>query len=348
MDNNFNQYSKGCQLCQQGKWLCIFLTYKCTANCHFCPAPLKSDEIHSAFGNQKEQILKYLKENNFAGISFSGGDPFLVFDRLLEWLTFFKNELPENYYFWVYTNGLAVNKDKLKKLADAGMDEIRFNIAATEYNSELIWDRIKAARHLLPFVSIEIPSIGKDYPLLSTSLKRMHEFGVNYLNLHDYILSESDNSSKKESYKSFVLNKTIRLKYALSSIKNTQEIINLSSERKYNFQINHCSMQQKELQMMQRRLKMGSVFNNPEFDIEVDAGLICNFYKFPNWFSNKNIEKVLLGLEPKYKKESFIKSKSEMNNWIQKPYDKVIKTRNIPKMEVNGNKTLIDWQVIKY
>lgn len=347
MNTDFSQFSKGCQLCQQGKWLCIFLTYKCTANCHFCPAPLKNDEIHSAFGNQKEQILKYLKENNFEGISFSGGDPFLVFDRMFEWLTFFKSELPENYYFWVYTNGLAVNKDKLKQLADAGMDEIRFNIAATNYLSVKIWEQIKIARKYFSFVSIEIPSIKNDYFKLIKALNSIEQYGIDFLNLHDYIVSETEIKQTKEPHEEFLLNKTNVLNFAISTTKNTYKILKYSKSNRYSFKINHCSMQQKEKQMLQRRLKMGSVFNNPELDIGIDAGLICNYYKFPNWFNNKNIEKVLLGLEPKYKKESFIISKNEINNWIQKPHDKIIKAINIPKMEVNGNKTLIDWQVIK-
>ena len=145
--NKNARLSRGCQLCQQGKWLCIFLTYKCNSGCHFCPAPHKDDHVHSAFGNQKEEILSYLIENNFEGISFSGGDPFVVFDRLLEWLIFFKERLPD-YYYWVYTNGLAVDRNKLEQLATEGMKEIRFNIAATEYLSPYIWEKIKIARQL--------------------------------------------------------------------------------------------------------------------------------------------------------------------------------------------------------
>ena len=146
-------YSRGCQLCQQGKWLCIFLTYKCSADCHFCPAPFKDDHIYSVFGKGKNENLEYLKMADFEGISFSGGDPFMVYDRLLDWLVFFKKHLPA-YYYWVYTNGLAVDKNRLEKLAKTGMNEIRFNIAATGYLSPEIWGKIKIARKYFPFVTV--------------------------------------------------------------------------------------------------------------------------------------------------------------------------------------------------
>jgi hypothetical protein len=37
-------------------------------------------------------------------------------------------------------------------------------------------------------------------------------------------------------------------------------------------------MQKKESQMFQRRLNMGKLFNNPEYDKVLPDGTICNFY----------------------------------------------------------------------
>jgi len=249
------ELSRGCQLCQQGKWLCIFLTYKCNAHCHFCPAPFTDDQIRSEYGNQKEKIISYLYHNDFNGISFSGGDPFIVYDRLLDWLTYFKKRLP-HYYYWVYTNGLAVDRAKLARLVEEGMDEIRFNIAATGYLSDEIFERIKIARELFPFVSIEIPSIKQDYGMLVKALPKLDRIGVDYLNLHDLILMESDYRSSHEPAEAFLLNKTMPVRYAISSLQNTKDIIDLATSKGFRFKINHCSMQKKELQMNQRDLKM--------------------------------------------------------------------------------------------
>lgn len=272
--------SKGCQLCQKGKWLCIFLTYKCNAGCHFCPAPFRDDRISSSFWNNKEEILSNLGKTAFKGISFSGGDPFLVFERLLEWQAYFKKNLP-GYYYWVYTNGLAVTEEKMRRLSAAGMNEIRFNIAATGYINQDIWNKIEAARKIFPVVSVEIPSIAKDFGLLETALDKMERTRINLLNLHDYILNDADVKSESLQSFEFILNKVIPLKYAVSSVENTERIIKLTQKKGYSFVINHCSMQQKELQMVQRRFKMGKLFNNPDYDLVLPDGTICNFYSVP-------------------------------------------------------------------
>ena len=290
MMDHTHQVSRGCHLCQQGQWLCIFLTYRCNAGCHFCPAPFRDDRIRSSLGNQKEEILSNLIRTDLEGISFSGGDPFLVFGRLLEWLTFFKKHFPD-YYYWVYSNGLGVTKGKMRQLSAAGMDEIRFNVAATGYLNENVWNVIKAARDIFPFVSIEIPSIEQDFGLLKNALKKIDSAGVDFLNLHDYILNDAALKSAGRRYSSFFLNEVIPLKYESSTVENTEKIIDLSLKKGYGFAINHCSMQQKEAQMVQRRLKMGRLFSNPEYDLVLPDGTICNFYSIEGNISPSELQK---------------------------------------------------------
>jgi len=298
MAENHNRLSTGCQLCQQGKWLCIFLTYRCNAGCSFCPAPFRDDHISSSLGNSKEEILHYLQKAEFKGISFSGGDPFLVYDRLLEWLIYFKGNLPD-FYYWVYTSGLEVTVDKMQELVAGGMNEIRFNIAATGYLDDQIWNRIKAAGGIFPYVSVEIPSIAKDFRLVEKALERLNACGVKFLNLHDLILSNDDAEPENENCSSFILNKTIPVRYDSTSADNTSRIIDLEKQRNYNFSVNHCSMRKKELQMIQRRRKMGKLFNNPEYDMALPDGTVCNFYKIGDKISP--IELKLRFADPDYR-----------------------------------------------
>jgi uncharacterized protein len=341
--NNFNQLSKGCQLCQQGKWLCIFLTYQCNANCHFCPSLYKDDHIRSSFGSQKEEILSYLINSDFKGISFSGGDPFMVFDRLIEWFSFFKQNLPD-YYYWVYTNGLAVTESKLKKLSALGMNEIRFNIAATGYLSKDIWEQISIARDLFHYVSIEIPSIQKDYDLLVLTLKNLERVGVDFLNLHDYILMETDLDSSQLQAETFILNKVNPIKYSHSSIRNTKNIINLAKTKEYHFRINNCSMEQKELQMMQRRLKMGKLFSDPEYDMVLPDGTICNYYSIPgDLFKSEMLNKFI---HPDFREiyNSYMVKLSDpkVNDKLG---HRIIKVSYLPQMEIGQMKLFLNAEI---
>ena len=343
--SNINPGSRGCHLCQEGKWLCVFLTYQCNAGCHFCPAPFNDDRIYSVFGNNKERILNYLKLTDFEGISFSGGDPFMVFDRLLEWLVYFRNHLPD-YYFWVYTNGLEGNRDKLKKLALNGMNEIRFNIAATGYLNPEIWEKIKIAREYFSFVSIEIPSIKSDFPFLEKALSMMNETGIDFLNLHDYILTPGDIMQPEEISGNFNLNMSVNLKFALSSIQNTNDIIALSGERKHGFSINHCSMQQKENQMEQRRKKMAAMFSDREYDVILDDGTVCNYYKLPDGFLKSNFNEIRNspGLLANY--ASRLIKAHDVDDCF-KTGSFILKVVYMPKMEIDLDKRIIHFQLIE-
>jgi pyruvate formate-lyase activating enzyme-like uncharacterized protein len=339
-----NSISKGCQLCQQGKWLCIFITYRCNSSCHFCSAPFRDDHVHSAFGNKKEEILLYLLKTDFRGISFSGGDPFLVFERLLEWFLYFKKNLPD-YYFWVYTNGEDADRRKLEQLSSAGMDEIRFNIAASGYISEKVWECIRIARSLFPFVSVEIPSIEKDSLLLKTSLKFLEEVGVDYLNLHDYILSESDPATLSEPPGKFILNKTIHLKYALSSIENTQNILETASLYGYHFDINHCSMQQKELQMTLRRIKVGQVFMDHEYDIMTNDGIIYNYFVIPDEIYTDDLEQKILKPDFLDRLRPYLVKIKDLDH-INSTGHKIFKLSYIPQLEIQQDKRVIGVSVV--
>ncbi len=344
MEKNPERLSKGCQLCQQGKWLCIFLTFKCSASCHFCASPFKYDNVHSAFGNEKEMILSYLINSDFEGISFSGGDPFLVYERLLEWLVFFKKHLP-HYYYWVYTNGLHSNSQRLKKLADEGMNEIRFNIAATGYLSSAIHNQIALARKYFPYVSVEIPSIAMDYDLLAKACERLDKTGIDYLNLHDYIISEGDMAGVSEHTEVFVLNKSIPLKYAPSSHQNTNMIVNLSSLNKYAFHINHCSMERKENQMLQRRLKVGAILSDPDHDFIGKDGLLYNFYNVPREIYLNNQCNNILSRNPIQCFSSYLVQKNKINDTIRSE-NIIIMVRYVPKIEINQERIFLNMKII--
>jgi len=275
-----DNYSKGCQACQKGKWLCIYLTYLCNASCSFCPAPVKDkDIVKSAFGNNPETILHNLNKYPFEGLSFSGGECFMVYDRLLSWLTFFKKYKPE-LYFWAYTNGLNLNEEQLTALKIAGLNELRFNIAAWGYNHPGVLKNLAISTKIFQHVAVEIPSIPGDREKLLKLLPKLDELGVDYLNLHEYILVPSDPSIKNAPKAEFVMNYDTLMQYHPRSIANTDEIKKLSEQMGLNIKINSCSLAKKEHQMLGRRLTMGSLLKE-EHEKLTDDGFLETIIVLP-------------------------------------------------------------------
>ena len=183
-----NSLSKGCELCGQGEWSCLFITGKCNANCFYCPANQEHDGIPStqltSFDNPEDYIA-YLEYFGFKGSSLSGGEPLMVFERTLEYVTKIKQHFGNNLYLWMYTNGLLGSEDKFKQIANAGIDEIRFDIGATNYNLKFF----KYAQGIIPNLTVEIPAVPEEFDKLKQVIPELIELGVTNLNLHQLRLT---------------------------------------------------------------------------------------------------------------------------------------------------------------
>jgi hypothetical protein len=74
----------------------------------------------------------------------------------------------------------------LKKLREAGLDEIRFNICARGYDLA----PVALAANFIDAVTVEIPSVPEDRTIVQRALKKMEKAGVRHLNLHQLNASE--------------------------------------------------------------------------------------------------------------------------------------------------------------
>lgn len=236
-----HQISKGCQICGSGKWSCLFITNQCNASCFYCPARQDQDELPSTQGLQFDHptdYAQYVKHFGFKGVSFSGGEPLLFFDRTLEYLKAVRKICGSDIYIWMYTNGILADPEKLQKLAEEGLDEIRFDIGATAYNL----DKVRLAKGLIPVVSIEIPAVPEEKEKLLRLLPQMVEAGVHHLNLHQMRLTPY-NADKvvKRGYTIINAEKPIVMESELTAL----EIIQYAKEQDLKLGINYCSFHYK-------------------------------------------------------------------------------------------------------
>jgi len=178
--------SQGCRLCGQGVWSCLYINFQCNADCFFCPGAGYKDSVDSGaraddirFKDETE-YSDYVIRFGISAVSFSGGEPLLNFGRLLRYLRQLRHRHGDGLYIWLYTNGLAVTKEKLVQLQSEGLDEIRFNICAANY--EL--DKLSLASKIIDTVTVEIPVIPEDCDKVQKMLLDLKKRGVKYLHLH--------------------------------------------------------------------------------------------------------------------------------------------------------------------
>jgi len=229
--------STGCKLCGEGSWSCLFINGICNANCFYCPTEQKDESVPTTntieFPTVKEYIA-YIKKFGFKGVSISGGEPFLTFEKSLKYIEAVRNEFGSAMYIWLYTNGILATKEKLLQLKEAGLNEIRFDLSAVNYKL----DALKLAVGILDHVTVEIPAIPEDFEKLKILIQDLKSLGVNFLNLHQ-IRCTPFNYKKliKRGYTFLHGPKIVVLESEFTALR----LIQYNIESKINFPINYCS-----------------------------------------------------------------------------------------------------------
>jgi uncharacterized protein len=236
-----NHISKGCELCGQGEWSCLFITGRCNANCFYCPASQNSDDTPMAqqltFENP-EEYADFINYFNFKGCSFSGGEPFLAFEKVLGFLETLRKKCAPDLYIWMYTNGILGSEDKYRKLADLGINEVRFDIGATNYKI----DTIKKASGIIDNITVEIPMDPNKTELLKKIISELEGLGVTNLNLHQMRLTKYNADKLLAKDYTFLHGEHPTV---LESELAALEIINFVDSKNYKIGINYCSFQYK-------------------------------------------------------------------------------------------------------
>ena len=269
----YNHISNGCKLCGQGTWSCLFITGKCNAKCFYCPAPQDTDGIPTSQNlhfETPEAYAEYINYFKFKGVSFSGGEPLLFFDRTLQYLKTIRENCSPGIYIWMYTNGILADEEKFKKLAAAGLNEVRFDIGATHFKL----DKIAFAKGIIPNITIEIPAVPEEKEKLKKLLPEMIKAGVTNLNLHQLRLTEH-NAAKllKHKYTFIHAEQPVVLESELTAL----EIINYAREENLKIGINYCSFFFKNrFQKAGFRNQIANALANPK-EIITDKGFIREY-----------------------------------------------------------------------
>ncbi len=273
------ELSKGCQACKSAGWICIYLSYICNRSCHFCPQD-RSKETNNSFSGWdpwgdvplievfKERIARII--DDVKGVSFSGGEPLMQLKKvptsnrrgpmssagILKWLDIINGiRWKRKPYLWIYTGGHLVNERNIGSLAAGGINEIRFNLAASNYSDDIL-KKMELARKRIDYLSVEVPVLSWQLDKLIGSLKTLSDIGVDYLNLHElcvtpfnrHYLQTNDLIDEKLLYTNDTINPNPFNMFYLPSIMDIYKVISYIDENKLNLIYNDCSVRNTILQ----------------------------------------------------------------------------------------------------
>jgi len=247
--------SPGCRACKDGAWDCIFTTMRCNLDCEFCYSPhaIPKDYAGSVFGATPDEIGANHARTHITGISFSGGEPFLDVQKLFDWVAYFTSRWPEKYY-WVYTNGLLADEESLHRLGELGLDEIRFNTAASGYDHPTVMRNLALASRFIPNVTVEIPAIPEHGSRLLSCLADWCALGVRFLNLHELMYEPGTNAASMTGARRTVVTADgHRTTINPQSRALTLAVMERVQEEGLPLSVNDCSLQSKLRQLRGRR-----------------------------------------------------------------------------------------------
>ena len=144
----------------------LFVTGLCRKSCFYCPVSGKRMHKDVTFANERpvssdNDILEEARSMNALGTGITGGEPLLVPDRVLGYIRLLKANFGRKHHIHLYT-ALTPDREILKELKAAGLDEIRF------HPQPEIWGRLpgsgfdrslEIAKELSMDAGFEIPSL---------------------------------------------------------------------------------------------------------------------------------------------------------------------------------------------
>jgi uncharacterized protein len=206
------ELTEGCKNCVKHNFLAIRAASTCNLKCDFCFYFGQQDEIerlmpdrYGVEGNtiQARDIKLMIRKavdgpKPVTGVAWVWQEPFTEFAKhpaLMTWIH------DEGVYQHIYTNGTLCTPDNLKALADTGLEEIRFNLAATNCSDKVI-KNMGIARDLFPTVCVESPMVPKYFERFVQKREQIMATGVTHIHCAELHLNQQnlDNYKDEELY----------------------------------------------------------------------------------------------------------------------------------------------------
>ena len=269
-----NKFPKGCISCLFGTGLGgVRKTNKCNLTCKFCYyhdnldnqeiIPEDMWEIGESLYYEEDIDLLLSIQDKPSGIAYVYLEPFLEIEKYYPIVKKFHDA---GIYQHMYTNGSLATEENLKTLAEAGLDELRFNLGAVKCSDKVI-EAMKIAKKYFKSVGIETPMTPEFYQAFLEKKQAILDSGIDFINCAELHLGE-DNVNNYSGEKLYMA----RRGYIspLWSREITFKLMKMSQEENWGIVVHDCSNHTKFAREINKnsKLKMGFGANTyrSEFD----------------------------------------------------------------------------------
>lgn len=269
---NLNELCDGCKKCVEGRKTVFYITGVCPRKCYYCPLSEQKKDKDVMYANERKvenisEVIDECKLSGSEGIGITGGDPLCFMDRTVDAIVALKNEFGKKFHIHLYTSLDLIDSDKLKRLYDAGLDEIRVH---PDLEDEKLWNKIKLIADFDWKHGIEIPAI----PTAFEMIQKLIDFSMDYIdfmNLNEFEYSDM-NEEGMHSRNMFCRDSDT---YAIGgSHEMAIKLLDWVSEKFPDFRIHYCTAKLKDATQIANRLKIRAQNIAKPYDVVDEEGML--------------------------------------------------------------------------
>jgi pyruvate formate-lyase activating enzyme-like uncharacterized protein len=138
----YGELPKGCKLCLRGLKTVVFVTGLCPRDCFYCPLSAEKRGRDVFYVNERaarraEDVVAEVLSCGSRGVGVTGGDPLVRLDRTTALIKAVKEFFGESFHVHLYTSGKTLTSEVVRKLEEAGLDEMRLHPDARDVDRVL-------------------------------------------------------------------------------------------------------------------------------------------------------------------------------------------------------------------
>ena len=268
-------FPQGCRSCLLGTGLsAIRKTNRCNIECRFCYnygeldcIPPIGEGLWEIGGTKfKEEDLDLLLSvyPKPTGISYVYLEPFMEIEKYYGIVRKFREAGVHQH---LYTNGLLATEETLRALGEAGLDELRFNLGASNCADKVI-ENIRIAKKYIPQVGIETPMTPEFWEAFGRKKESILATGLDFINCAELHLNPNNIANYmgenmymyRHGYISPIWSREIALK-----------LMKLAVDEGWPITVHDCSNRTKFARDLNLRAKEGGWFGASSYGCEFDS-----------------------------------------------------------------------------
>ena len=267
------QLPVGCTQCTEGAKMVLFVTGLCSFHCFYCPVSDEKMYQDVVFADEKrverdEDVLEEARAIRAKGAGITGGDPLEAVDRTCHYIRLLKDEFGPEFHTHLYT--MSTDPAKIRKLAEAGLDEIRFHVPSG------LWSRARdsgfataarLAKSLGMTVGVEVPLIPEREQDLARLIGWAEEEGFDFVNLNEMEYSDANYARMKV--------RGYEIKHDLSyGVKGADQAALRLLERPRSTTVHYCTSGYKDAWQLRTRIKRRAENIARPWDVVTEDGTL--------------------------------------------------------------------------